>query len=207
MWVLHTGIHLRGAHRRTSGSGNCIPRGWYVRGLMSSAVRKANTSVLACSSSSVRLKLADLCYPMRCINGMAAFLETAAWNSNFVKIHQASWKLSLQSPETRALAGLLSQHIWRCAVISISECTSTYSLFFSQLLTPSVSTPRIACWRINRVLPLLHMAVLQLYCSPLNYKVLLMPLKWFCVFQSPRGRDTTGSWICSFSELRQRVAS
>lgn len=113
------------------------------------------------SSSSVRLKFADSCYPMCSINGMAAFLETAAWNSNLVKIRQASWKLPLQSTETRALAGLLSQHIWHCAMISISECTSTYSLFFSQLLTPSVSIPRIACWRINRVLPVLHMTVLQ----------------------------------------------
>lgn len=143
------------------GQETAFPRDDNVCGLMSSAMRKANISFLAWSSSSVRLKFADSCYPMCCINGMATFLETAAWNSNFVKIRQASWKLSLQSTETRALAGLLSQHIWCCAVISISECTSTYSLFFSQLLTPSVSTPRIACWRINRVLPLLHMAVLQ----------------------------------------------
>lgn len=88
-------------------------------------------------------------------------LENAVEQKNVVRIHQASWKLSLQSTEMKALAVLLSQHIWHFAMISISEYTITYSLFFSQLLTPSVSTPRIACWHINRVLLLLHMAVLQ----------------------------------------------
>lgn len=108
---------------------------------------------------------ADQCRPTSCIQVRATvFPETfgdCLWQSNFVKIHQASWKLSIYSGHWNKGAGIrLSQHIWHFALISISECTITCSLFFSQLLTPSVSTPRIACWCIYRVLPLLHVAVL-----------------------------------------------
>lgn len=141
---------------------------------MRSAIRKADISGLAWSSSSIQdwvLLASAVPYAVHGSEWMhlQTLLENAVGRKNFVKIHQASWKLSLQSTETKALAVVLSQHIWRFAMISISECTITYSLFFSQLLTPSVSTPRIACWRINRVLPLLHMAVLHTVPLPTEF--------------------------------------
>lgn len=187
---------------RTSWVGHCIPRGWYVHLFVRYAVRRASISILlglAAPFKTKTFKTFKMFPPTSAVLShvfvhvrRATFPETFGdchVAERFVIIRGVTWKLSHQSTETRVLVVLLSQHIWCFAVISISECTITYSLFFSQLLTPSVSTPRIACWRINRVLPLQHTALLQTVLFQLNFKMLLMPLTLFCVFLS---------WHCLF---------
>jgi len=164
-WALQAGVHLHGARIRSSRLGNRIPRGWYVHLLMRSAQRKADTSGLARSSSGVQdwvlLTSAVPC----AVYGSYGCIFRDFWR---LRCGIATlWKCikRVGSYLFRALKWGhwqdYSVNIYGTAIISLSEGTITYSLFFSQLLTPSLSTPRIACWRMNRVLPLPHMAVLQ----------------------------------------------